>query len=162
MLKNFLVGLLVIAFFTGCLKGGNGEFKCNYDDCAVKAPASEIQSVKDYLAANNLAASEHCSGLFYIITEQGTGATPTVCGAVKAIYEGKLTDGTVFAPKDTASFYLNEVIRGWANGIPLVKGGGKIQLFIPPTLGYGNTTPQGSTIPPNSILVFDVKVEEVY
>lgn len=162
MLKKIFVGLLIIVSFEGCLKGENGEYTCNYDACALKAPAPEIQAVKDYLDANNITAVEHCSGLFYVITEQGTGNTPTVCGAVKAIYEGKLTDGSVFAPKDTAAFYLDEVIRGWANGIPLVKGGGKIQLIIPPTLGYGNTTPPGSTIPPNSILIFDVKVEEVY
>jgi FKBP-type peptidyl-prolyl cis-trans isomerase FkpA len=159
MLKKFLVGFVLVASLAGCLKGEN-NFTCNYDPCSFKAPASEVQSVRDYLAANGITAAEHCSGLFYIIEEQGTGNAPTVCGAVNSIYEGKLTDGSVFAPKDTANFYLNEVIRGWANGIPLVKKGGKIQLFIPPSLGYGKDPYK--SIPGNSILIFDVKLNEVY
>jgi FKBP-type peptidyl-prolyl cis-trans isomerase FkpA len=78
---------------------------------------------------------------------------------VRATYIGKLTNGNQF-DAGTADFGLNQVIRGWTNGIPLIKQGGKIHLYIPPSLGYGNQA-QGP-IPANSILIFDVTLDVVY
>jgi FKBP-type peptidyl-prolyl cis-trans isomerase FkpA len=74
-------------------------------------------------------------------------------------YVGKLTDGTVFDQtqgSNTFSTYLYNVIRGWTNGLPYIKPGGKIHLYIPPTLGYGSQAI--GTIPGNSILIFDVEL----
>ena len=65
MLKKVLVGFVIMASFAGCLKGENNT-TCSYDECAVKAPASEIQAVQEYLTANNITnAQQHCSGFFY-------------------------------------------------------------------------------------------------
>lgn len=147
--------------FTGCLK--NKEAECNYDPCAYKAPASEIQAVQEYLATNNITATQHCSGLFYRIENEGTGTRANACSAVLARYKGMLTDGTVFdqSPAAGTGFYLNRVIQGWTNGIPLVKAGGRVVLYIPPSLGYGNQPPPGSVIPANAILIFEVDVLDV-
>lgn len=160
MLKKIVLGLLIVASFTGCLKN-DSNFTCNYDPCSYKAPASEIQAVQDYLTANNITATQHCSGFFYVIDNAGTGKTPTVCNDVNATYVGKLTDGSIFDQR-TADFSLSGVIRGWANGIPLVKTGGTIHLYIPPSLGYGDNPPLGSSIPQKAILVFDVTLNTVY
>jgi FKBP-type peptidyl-prolyl cis-trans isomerase FkpA len=158
MINRLFICFLIVISFSGCLKGDT-NYECNYDPCAYKAPASEIQAVKDYLDQHNITAIQHCSGLFYTIDEPGTGATPAACGGVRATYVGKLTDGTQF-DANTADFMLNGVITGWTDGIPLIKQGGRIHLYIPPSLGYGSRSV--GSIPANSILVFDVTLNTVY
>jgi FKBP-type peptidyl-prolyl cis-trans isomerase FkpA len=156
MLKQILISLAALVFFSGCLKHSDST-GCTtvYDPCAYKAPASEIQAVQDYLTSNGISATQHCSGLFYTIDNPGTGATPNICSDITVTYEGRLTNGTVFGSTSTAvALNLSRVIAGWANGLPLIKAGGSMHLYIPPTLGYGATA--SGPIPPNSILIFQV------
>lgn len=152
IMKKFILGLLVIAGFSGCLK----EEKCNYNECGVVAPAAEVQAVKDYLAAKGITnATQHCSGLFYVVDTPGSGTAPNFCSTVAVTYEGKLTNETVFDKAPTpVVFGLGNVITGFRNGIPLVKTGGRVHLYIPPSLGYGSSAT--GSIPANSILIFDV------
>jgi FKBP-type peptidyl-prolyl cis-trans isomerase FkpA len=153
--------LLVLAFFnTGCLKDGYNSFTCTAKIPEVNVPASEIAQVEAYLAANNITtAVKHPAGFYYIIENQGTGKNPTVCTNVAFTYKGQLTNGTVFDESTTpVLFPLAQLITGWQIGLPLVKTGGKIRLFLPPSLGYGNRALQG--IPANSVLIFDVTIIE--
>jgi FKBP-type peptidyl-prolyl cis-trans isomerase FkpA len=158
MIRPLIASILMLFIFTGCLKSPSHE--CNYNACAVVAPASEIQAVQNYLSAHSITAVQHCSGVFYVIESQGTGVAPTACSFINANYTGKLTDGTVF---DQGSFQqpyqLTGLIRGWTNTLPLINRGGKIHLYVPPTLGYGSQ-PVGS-IPANSILIFDIELTSV-
>ncbi len=161
-MKRVLLGLLVVGVLAGCLKS-ESEQKCNYNECNVIAPAAEIQAVQSYLTNNGITATQHCSGMFYSITQEGTGVKPNFCNAVTINYEGKLTNGTVFdrapqaPPNDRpATFNLAGVIAGFRIGVPLVKTGGKVTLYIPPSLGYGSL--QQGTIPANSILIFNVEL----
>jgi FKBP-type peptidyl-prolyl cis-trans isomerase FkpA len=94
-----------------------------------------------------------------VIDNPGTGKQPTACSAVDVNYKGSLTNGTEFDHGDNYQTYLGQVIQGWANGIPLIKAGGSIHLYIPPSLGYGSQ-PYGP-IPANSILIFDVTLNAV-
>jgi FKBP-type peptidyl-prolyl cis-trans isomerase FkpA len=154
-MKKLLFAVLVIGSLTGCLKSGSSSYTCTYDPCSLKAPATEIQAVKDYLAANNITATQHCSGLFYSVDDPGSGSSPVVCNNIYFSYVGKLTNGNVFdSTSSPIAYNLSQLITGFKNGIPLVKKGGRIHLYIPPTLGYGSTS--SSSIPANSILVFDV------
>jgi len=152
MLKKIVLGLVIITSLVSCKKD------CSYNACAVVAPASEIQAVQSYLSANGIAAVQHCSGLFYVIEQMGSGKKPSACNTVNTTYVGKLTNGSVF-DQGTVSFGLDEVIRGWTNGIPLIKKGGTIHLYIPPSLGYGSQA--NGPIPGNSILIFDVTLNDV-
>lgn len=101
------------------------------------------------------------SGLQYLILEEGTGAHPTAADQVTVHYTGTLIDGTVFDSSvergQPATFGLNQVIKGWTEGIPLMKQGGKMRLFIPENLAYGPGR-QGSPIPPYAALIFDVEL----
>lgn len=156
----FLTVTLLATTFTGCLKDPETPV-CEYDPCKFKAPAAEVQALRDYLASNNITATEHCSGLFYVVENEGTGRKPEACGAVVANYKGMLTDGTVFDQSTSpVEFGLTSVIQGWTNGVPLVKEGGRIILYIPPSLGYGAREvrdPNGNVrIPANSNLIFEV------
>jgi FKBP-type peptidyl-prolyl cis-trans isomerase FkpA len=170
-MKKLLIVSTLALVLSSCLKNkdDDGTQQCTYDACVVKAPASEIQSVQDYLSANNLTATQHCSGLFYSIESEGSGATPAACSYVSVKYVGKFTNGNIFdqtTGSNVATFYLSEVIRGWTNAVPLIKAGGKIRLYIPPSLGYGSVDRKDSNgnvvIPANSILIFDVELLQVY
>lgn len=159
MLRSILFALSLVVLLSGCLK--EAENSCEYNECGYKAPQAEIQAVQDYLTANNLTATQHCSGIFYRVENPGTGAQPNACSYVTVNYKGMFTNGSVFdqSRNGPVSFSLTEVIQGWTNGIPQVKSGGRIVLYIPPSLGYGSQN-YGS-IPGNSILIFEVDLLNV-
>ena len=106
------------------------------------------------------------SGLEYIEVEAGTGAHAAAGKVVSVHYTGKLQDGKVFDSSITRgepiTFPLGKgnVIKGWDEGIALMKVGGKAQLIIPPNLGYGENG-AGGVIPPNATLVFDVELVSI-
>jgi FKBP-type peptidyl-prolyl cis-trans isomerase len=76
-------------------------------------------------------------------------------------YKGQLTNGNVFDQQLKYVFStLGSLIDGWRQGLPLIKKGGEIKLYIPPSLGYGSDNSNPS-IPPNSILIFDVTLIDV-
>lgn len=103
------------------------------------------------------------SGLQYKIIEAGNEVKPGPQDTVWVRYKGTLIDGTVFdAVADDADpimLTLNRVVPGWTEGLQLVGEGGKIDLFIPSELGYGEQDNQ--TIPGNSVLVFNVELTKV-
>jgi peptidylprolyl isomerase len=78
-------------------------------------------------------------------------------------YHGTLQDGTVFDSSvdrgEPISFGLNQVIKGWTEGLQLMVEGEKTRLFIPPELGYGNKST--GKIKPGSLLIFDVELLEI-
>jgi FKBP-type peptidyl-prolyl cis-trans isomerase FkpA len=162
MVKKIVLGLFIVFFFSGCLKNKNPDSNsaCRYDPCYDKAPTGEIQAVQDYLTSHGITnAQQHCSGIFYVIENPGSGKQPTACSAVDVDYVGKFTNGNVFDQGTHFQTYLSNVIQGWANGVPLLKEGGIIHLYIPPSFGYGSQ--QHGSIPGNSILVFDITLNSV-
>lgn len=106
------------------------------------------------------------SGLEYIEVEAGSGAQAEAGKTVSVHYTGKFQDGRVFdssIPRgEPITFKLGagNVIRGWDEGIALMKVGGKAQLIIPPALAYGERG-AGGVIPPNATLIFDVELVSV-
>lgn len=101
------------------------------------------------------------SGLYYVIDEPGTGKQPTPTSNVTVAYKGYFTNKTVFDAGSTigVTFNLQQVIKGWTEGIPYFKEGGSGKLLIPATLGYGSNYYNG--IPAGSVLIFDVKLISV-
>ena len=103
------------------------------------------------------------SGLQYEILKKGTGKKPAASDKVKVHYEGKLLDGTVFDSsyerKKPATFGLQQVIKGWTEGLQLMETGAKYRFYIPSELAYGAGGQRG--IPPNSVLIFDVELLEI-
>ena len=102
------------------------------------------------------------SGLQYLVLQEGTGTRhPSASDKVKVHYEGKLLDGTVFDSSVSRgkpiSFGLNQVIKGWTEGVQLMVVDEKTRFFIPADLAYGNKG-AGSDIPGGSTLIFEVEL----
>ncbi|HWL53551.1 MAG TPA: FKBP-type peptidyl-prolyl cis-trans isomerase [Chthoniobacteraceae bacterium] len=103
------------------------------------------------------------SGLQYKIEKAGDGPKPTAEDTVKVHYSGKLIDGTEFDSSykrgEPAEFGVGDVIPGWTEALQLMPVGSKWQLFIPPTLAYGEQAPP--VIGPNQALIFEVELIEI-
>ncbi|HYG05806.1 MAG TPA: FKBP-type peptidyl-prolyl cis-trans isomerase [Stenotrophomonas sp.] len=102
------------------------------------------------------------SGLQYMVLRQGSGERPTPSSKVRVNYEGKLLDGHVFDSSyergEPVEFGLNQVIKGWSEGVSLMPVGSKYRFWIPSALAYGpEGMPQGG-IGPDATLTFDVEL----
>jgi FKBP-type peptidyl-prolyl cis-trans isomerase len=104
------------------------------------------------------------SGLQYKIIKPGSAKKPKPTDQVEVHYKGTLIDGTTFDSSydrgEPAKFPLNGVIPGWTEGLQLIGEGGKVFLYIPYTLAYGEAG-MGNVIPPNSTLVFEVELIKI-
>ncbi len=122
----------------------------------------EIEDRNSYLQESNITVEPTESGLYYVETLAGSGEHPAAGDTVKVHYEGKYLNGKIF----DSSFERNEpiefqlgvgqVIKGWDEGIALMKTGGKATLIIPSHLGYGPR--DYSSIPGYSTLIFTVEL----
>ena len=154
-MKKWFFLLLAPAFILSSCKKNSG--------CAAPAPgtvasAAETAYLQNYITANGIAASS-IQGMFYKINSGGSGASPNLCSTITVTYTGKLitgtTDGAQFdASAGQTNLNLDQLIEGWQVVLPLVKSGGSVTLYIPPSLGYGATAT--GPIPANSYLKFDI------
>lgn len=133
---------------------------CDAVESNTVASASEIATIQSYLSANSLTATQHSSGFFYNITDMGSGDTPDLCSSIAIQYKGTLLNGTVFDQSTSnVSFILKDLIIGWQKGLQLIHKGGKIILYIPPSLAYGSSAV--GSVPANSTLIFTVDLNGV-
>ena len=148
-MKSYLYLFLSIFIFLACSNNDT-----NLDQ---QTEADIIQ----YLQDNNLDATKTDSGLYYVMNNEGTGATPSGSSDVTIVYKGYFLDGTVFSESDSdgVSIWLSEVILGLKEGLQLFKEGGEGILLVPSNLGYGDAG--RGTIPGGTVLVFEIKLVEI-
>ncbi|MFD2720141.1 FKBP-type peptidyl-prolyl cis-trans isomerase [Hymenobacter monticola] len=123
--------------------------------------------IKNYLVDNNIAnAQRQGSGLYYVPVAPVPAAQQAVAGkTVSVLYTGTLLNGKVFDANNNRfapfrfSLGTGEVIKGWDEGIALMRKGEKSVLLIPSALGYKNR--QAGSIPPNSVLRFEVELLDI-
>lgn len=133
----------------------------------------EAQAQPNIIAGRNFLAKNKTnpnvkttpSGLQYEVIRQGSGPKPAATDSVEVNYKGTLINGTEFDNSykrgQSITFLLNQVIRGWTEGLQLMPAGSVFKFYIPYELGYGlNGTPDGS-IPPGSTLIFEVELIRV-
>ncbi len=125
--------------------------------------ATNLKAGHDFLAENKNKPGvvELPSGLQYQVITEGTGPKPKDFNTVTCHYHGTLINGNVFDSSvnrgKPAAFPLNQVIKGWTEGVQLMGTGSKWRFFIPPHLAYGDRQ-VGSDIGPNTTLIFEVEL----
>ena len=131
-----------------------------------KRAATAKEDGEKFLAENKVkeGVQTTASGLQYKVIREGDGPNPTSTSTVKVHYRGTFTDGETFDASydrgEPISFPLSGVIKGWTEGVQLMKKGAKYEFYIPYDLAYG---PQGSpgSIPGYSTLVFVVELLDI-
>lgn len=172
-MKKIIVGVLAMVYLISC---GEQEDRCaqpdltKYDQAKLNA---EIAAIEDTLSARNIPFESHFSGVRYNIVEKGDGrAILNMCNRMLVHYRGRLLNtNTQFestyngAPTDFRGASLSTLVPGWQFGIPLIRVGGKIDLYIPATLAYGDNGVKinDSTyrIPPGAPLHFTIELFDV-
>ncbi|WP_413110412.1 FKBP-type peptidyl-prolyl cis-trans isomerase [Thaumasiovibrio sp. DFM-14] len=154
-MKFIIVALLIVIFYF-FVQRTTGQ----------KNAENNIQIGKEFLEKNaveeGVITTE--SGLQYRVLTQGKGEThPISSDKVRVHYHGTLIDGTVFDSSvergEPIVFGLNQVIKGWTEGLQYMVEGEKTRLFIPAELAYGSRGV--GKIPPGSTLIFDVELIKI-
>jgi FKBP-type peptidyl-prolyl cis-trans isomerase FkpA len=148
-MQRLLIFILPLIFFTAC----NRDVKYQHE--------IDEDKIVAYVEKHKLNATRTSSGLYYVIDTLGIGDHPLATSNVTVAYKGYFTDESVFDQSDSAgiTFNLGQVIKGWTEGIPYFKPGGKGKLLIPSELGYGNRAING--IPAGSVLIFDIHLIDI-
>ncbi|MBK9733324.1 MAG: FKBP-type peptidyl-prolyl cis-trans isomerase [Chitinophagaceae bacterium] len=154
MAKKIICCLIALTSMLSC-----GKNDGNCPDVTTTAPAAEVVTLKSYLDAAGITATEDPRGFFYTIVEPGASDKPSSCSGVTVNYTGTFTNGVTFDEGTNATFNLSQLIIGWQEGIPLIGNGGSITLYLPPSLAYGSAG--SGSIPPNSNLIFSIILKAI-
>lgn len=158
MKTKFFSAIVLLSFFLYACKKSSTANNCT---TVVGQPTTaEVDSLGKWLTANGITATEDPRGFFYRIEFAGTGTTtPNLSSNVTVQYKGSLLNGTVFdstTAGDNRTFPLGNLIYGWQLGLPLISRNGIINLYLPPSLGYGCAA-QGA-VPSNAYTIFRVEL----
>ncbi|MCW3122413.1 MAG: Peptidyl-prolyl cis-trans isomerase cyclophilin type [Flavipsychrobacter sp.] len=135
---------------------------------AVLQKETDDKLLTEYFTKHEIHPKKTKSGLYYIITEQGTGPKAWIKQKVTVNYTGRLMlDGRIFDSNQMPDFQhtdpllftlgTGQVIKGWDEGFQLLNKGSKATFYIPSGLAYGEKS-IGLAVPSNSILIFDVEL----
>lgn len=164
VVNKLILALAAVATLAGC--GDNSEEEKFRQELINKALHDEVRKAGDAFLADNAKAQgvkTTASGLQYkvLVAAPEGGAHPAVIDEVVVHYEGMRIDGHIFDSSyqrgKPATFPLNRVIRGWTEGLSMMRKGDVWMLYIPPKLAYGATSPS-TEIPANSTLIFKVEL----
>ncbi|WP_460925745.1 FKBP-type peptidyl-prolyl cis-trans isomerase [Pontibacter brevis] len=161
--RSRLLQALLFFVTLGILASCSSDEQLYFDP--VQQREKDDKLIQDYLKANNVdmaTVTKTNSGLYYQPVEQGTGIKVESGDNVEVHYTGILINGTKFDSsvdrEETFKFMVGagRVIKGWDEGLKMMKVGEKARLYIPSHLGYGRYPTGG--IPANSVLIFDIEV----
>ena len=173
MFKKRLMSLMLIscAALMACQPAGANQDKSLMDGVDGKAAEAPLdangQAAKEFLEKNKSAQGvvTTASGLQYAVISKGpeTGPKPAVDSMVQVNYEGKLLNGEVFdssfARGEAAEFEVGRLIPAWVEALQMMRPGDEWTIWVPPAIGYG--AEGGGPIPPNSLLIFRMKLEKI-
>jgi FKBP-type peptidyl-prolyl cis-trans isomerase FklB len=164
LLNDEEVNKTILAFQSQMMEKQQAAMSQRANDMAQQGEKSKKEG-QAFLAKNKTqpGVKTTASGLQYKVIKEGKGKSPKATDMVTVHYRGTLVDGTEFDSSykrnEPATFPLNGVIKGWTEGVQLMKPGAKYQFFIPSDIAYGaeGRPPQ---IPPNSVLIFEIELLE--
>jgi len=149
----FALSVVIILFAAdGCIRDSV---------CKNKTVESEQATIVNYAATQGISATAHSSGLYYQVTNPGSGPAPVSGSQISIKYTGKLLDGTIFDDQSAnpVVYALNGMIQGFQIGLKLIQKGGTIKLIVPSSLAYGCNG--FGSVPGNSILYFEIELVDV-
>ncbi len=139
------------------------QIKLAKEAIALAQAKKDAKLIAEYIAKNGLKARKTSSGVWFVVTEEGVGESPSAMDVVRINYTGKLLDGKLFGSselnKEPLEFPVEAgiAIKGLDEGIRILKEGAKATFIIPSALAYGENEAILGLIPSNSVLVFDVE-----
>jgi FKBP-type peptidyl-prolyl cis-trans isomerase FkpA len=154
MVKYSFILFAIIGFG---LSSCNKSYDCTFTAPVVSVPAAEAKALDAYMKTVGYAAIKSPKGFYYHIFTPGEGATVAPCTTINVFYKGQYTDGTVFDRSGSIveELPLYNTMYGWQLGLPLIKPGGRILLYLPPSLCFGD---QRFNTPKTSILVYEISL----
>ena len=164
MKKLFSIFAIAVVALVSCKKEGSD---CNLVESDKTATSPEIAYLQNFVSSNSIPATHHASGLYYVIHDSGSAARPAICSTVFLKYTGRLMETNQPFDQNLTGYstVLGGLIPGAQKGLQLIKKGGKIDLYIPPSLAYEERVilnQAGDTvIPPNSYLKFEFELVDV-
>ena len=169
MKKWFFLSLLSMGLMLGACKKSKTA-GCTAVQSTLVATSAEIDSLSSYLAHHSIVATQHASGVFYTIDSLGTGLNPGICSAISATYSGYLLGNPVpfqsYLDSAGVTFTVTDLIVGWQRVMPLLKVGGGMTIYIPPSLGYGSVDKRNGDgdiiVPHDSYLKFNIHLVDLY
>lgn len=167
MKKWFFLFLSLSVFLISCKKSDPAT--CSFTDLNRVATGAEISFLQAYMSTNSISAVQDASGVFYVVGTAGIGNSPNVCSNITVNYTGTLLSNNAEFDSNNSpagiSFVLGQLILGWQKGLPKIKAGGSITLYIPPSLAYGTVDQKDQygvvVIPGNSYLKFVISLRDV-
>ena len=133
---------------------------------AKKEGEENLKKADQFLDNNireNSDIKETPTGLQYRVINEAQGAKPVQTDRVKVHYVGRLIDGSQFDSSiergEPTEFGLNQVIKGWTEGLQLMSVGSKYEFFIHPNIAYGSRP--RPKIPANSVLIFEIELLDI-
>lgn len=129
--------------------------------------AADIATIDAYLEEHSIDAVKDSTGVRYVVTEPGAGAMPGLFSKVKFKYTGRAmaTDTEFFnggsEPSDIFDSRVTDFINGIKVGLMKVAIGGKVTIYVPSTLAFGNKENNGANLPANSIVIYDIELENI-
>lgn len=169
-LHYFILALLVGVTVSSCLDSNDEEYQQYlaeveaHNQKVYEQYLNDSTLIAEYLLTNDsVAYFDSLYGIFYNILDSGTVYHPDLNSLVTVQYKGMLLDSTVFdqtEEDETAQFFLANLIPGWQIGLQKIGSGGKIILYLPSVYGYGET--ELTSVPANSVLIFDVDLVSFY
>ena len=152
-MKKLFPILLFPILLSACVKG--------VEPCTNVTVAAEEPQIITFCTNHGIDYSKDTSGLYYQVIDPGTGNAPSLTSTISVTYNSTFLDGTILQNVTTPiTGTLNQYITGWQIGLQKIKKGGHIKLVIPSSLAYGCGGYLG-TVPPNSILYFDITLIDV-
>ena len=147
----------------------DAEEKKDAEEKSAAQKSIDDAKLQEYFKKNNLKPAKTASGLYYTISREGEGEKIQAGQSISVNYTGKLIDGKTFDSNEDSTFHHKEafnlevgkgrVIKGWDEGLQLLKKGSKATFYIPSGLAYGPQ--ERNPIPANGILIFDVTITDV-
>ncbi len=162
-------GMLVEYNVTLMKVRSEAEERKESEENAAKQGTIDDKILQEYFTKNGIKPTKTASGLYYVILKEGSGSNIKAGQNATVFYTGKFMDGKAFDSNTDSSFHhpqpfevevgKGRVIKGWDEGLQLLKKGSKAVFYIPSGLAYGAT--DRNPIPANSILVFEVEISNV-